>query len=167
MRQTKQIGDPRWDDITDRDALIRQLAHVVRGQLFERDGRPDLVAIDDAIEDALTAIDGPITGSIGGEPSDAELDAAVSPLPTRAELLLDGHVEDLQASCHDAQGVTFTPLGETRPDPRTRDQYVDADGKARSGYLRAAVIDKLEETDDLSAAAAVMILRGRTGASKE
>ena len=109
MRQTKQISDPRWEDITDRDALIRQLAHVVRGQLFEKDGRPDLVAIDDAIEDALTAIDGPITGSIGGES------------PT----------EDLQASCYDARGLAFTPLGDTR------------------------------------AAAAEMLLRAKTGATKE
>ncbi len=69
MRPTDKIDDPTWDDVTDRDALIRKLAHAVRGQLFEKDGRPDLILIDDIIEDALLAI------------GDTH-----SPLPTRTEL---------------------------------------------------------------------------------
>ena len=56
MRATKQISDPRLDDITDRDAVIRKLAGVVRGELFEKDSRPDLILIDDLIEDTLKSI---------------------------------------------------------------------------------------------------------------
>jgi hypothetical protein len=56
MRATKQISDPRLDDITDRDAVIRKLVGVVRGELFEKDSRPDLALIDDLIEDTLNSI---------------------------------------------------------------------------------------------------------------
>ena len=77
MRPTKDIDDPKWDDITDRDALIRKLAELVRGELFEKDSRPDTVLIDDTIEDALIAI---------GDVTDRQLDDAVTPLPTRDEL---------------------------------------------------------------------------------
>lgn len=80
MRPTTKIDDPKWDDITDRDALIRKLAELVRGELMEKDSRPDIVAIDDAIEDALVAI---------GDTTDRVLERAVQPLPSRAELLAD------------------------------------------------------------------------------
>jgi hypothetical protein len=55
MRTTAQIDDPKWDDITDRDALIRKLCHCVAGQ-YEKDGRPDTVLILDTIDETLTAI---------------------------------------------------------------------------------------------------------------
>jgi hypothetical protein len=55
MRPTKQIDDPKWDDITDRDNLIRELASVIRGE-FEKDSRPDIILIDDTIEGALISI---------------------------------------------------------------------------------------------------------------
>lgn len=65
MRQTNQIDEPNWDDVRDRDALIRKLAHVIRGELFEVDRRPNIVLIDDQIEEALVAICGPApSGSI-------------------------------------------------------------------------------------------------------
>lgn len=76
IRPTNQIDDPTWDDVQQRDALIRWLANIVAGQ-YERDGRPDTVLILDSVDEALTAI---------GDVSDAELDAAVKPLPTRREL---------------------------------------------------------------------------------
>jgi hypothetical protein len=56
IRPVKTIKQVRVSDIEDRDTLLRQIANVVRGQLFEKDGRPDLAVIDDAIEAALDAI---------------------------------------------------------------------------------------------------------------
>lgn len=78
MRTTQQIDDPKWTDIEDRDALIRRIAATVRQQLFNNDGRPDVVLIDDILEDALESIGDGITGSIQGVPSDAELEAMVN-----------------------------------------------------------------------------------------
>lgn len=57
IRPTHQIDDPTWDDVQQRDALIRWLANAVAGQ-FEKDGRPDTVLILDSVDEALTAIDG-------------------------------------------------------------------------------------------------------------
>ena len=79
MRKTRDIDDPKWDDITDRDALIRKLAGVIRGELFEKDSRPDTILIDDTIEDALVAI-----GDVTSEPVAAP--ARISaPSPRRGE----------------------------------------------------------------------------------
>ena len=94
MRATTEIDDPTWDDIRDRDALIRRLAEVIRGELFEKDSRPDSVLIDDTIEDALVAI---------GDTTDRALERAVQPLPTRRELR-DAAREDTEVLVNDPQG---------------------------------------------------------------
>lgn len=57
IRPTDQIDDPTWDDVQQRDALIRWLCSVVNGQ-FEKDGRPDTVLLLDSVDEALTAIEG-------------------------------------------------------------------------------------------------------------
>jgi len=54
MRPTDQIDDPTWDDVTDRDAIIRRLSHIVRSQMESCAGNNFL--IDQALEDALVAI---------------------------------------------------------------------------------------------------------------
>ncbi len=56
MRTTAQIDDPKWDDIRDRDDLIRQLATLVRAEFFEKDTHPDTILVDDTIEGALVSI---------------------------------------------------------------------------------------------------------------
>ncbi len=87
MRPTKKIDDPTWDDVTDRDALIRRLCHAVAGQ-FEKDGRPNSVLILDTIDETLTAI--------GDEPyvTDREIADSVRPLPSRRELRADARPAD-------------------------------------------------------------------------
>ena len=55
MRTTAQIDDPRWDDIMDRDALIRNLSKIV-GEECGKGTRPNMVLILDSCDDALVAI---------------------------------------------------------------------------------------------------------------
>lgn len=58
MRTTREIDDPTWQDIEDRDALIRKLSNLVRGEL-EREhfgGHHTIMTIDVACENALIAI---------------------------------------------------------------------------------------------------------------
>jgi hypothetical protein len=55
MRTTKQIDDPTWDDIKDRDNLIRKLSETVETEC-EKSARPNLVLILDSCDDALEAI---------------------------------------------------------------------------------------------------------------
>ena len=55
MRTTAQIDDPTWDDIADRDILIRNLSKIVEKECG-KSTRPNLVLILDSCDDALVAI---------------------------------------------------------------------------------------------------------------
>ncbi len=55
MRTTDQIDDPKWDDIADRDTLIRNLSKIVEKECG-KSTRPNLVLILDSCDAALEAI---------------------------------------------------------------------------------------------------------------
>lgn len=62
MRPTSKIDDPKWEDIRDRDNLIRKLSGIVEEEC-EKSTRPNLVLILDSCDEALEAIgDSPTNG---------------------------------------------------------------------------------------------------------
>lgn len=60
MRQTKQIDDPTWDDVTDRDALIRGLCNAIHNLVLTGVITGDHADhIEAKANAAVTDIDGP------------------------------------------------------------------------------------------------------------